>query len=92
MLEVNQAFLQLKNNLTDVKKKGDDGYDLCRKYDFIYKVLICNMNYVSKVADTDATVDESTWGFGGYSGDCRQRLKNKTVSQGKYILSLLCMK
>lgn len=84
-----KRFFKLNNNLTDVKKKGDDGYDPCRKYDFIYKVLIHNMNYVSKLADADATVDESTWGFGGYSGDCGQRLKNKPVSRGKCIVSLL---
>ncbi len=78
-----KRFFKMNNNLTDVKKKGDDGYDPCRKYDLIYKVLVHNMNYVSKRADLDVTVDESTWGFGGYSGDCGQRLLNKPVSRGE---------
>jgi hypothetical protein len=46
---------------------------------FIYKVLVHNMNYVSKSADLDAAVDESTWEFGGYSGNCGQQLKKKPV-------------
>lgn len=83
-----KRFFKLNNNLTDTKKKGDDGYDPCRKYDFIYKVLVHNMNYVTNSADLDATVDESTWGFGGYSGDCGQRLMNKPVSRGKFVCQL----
>ena len=71
-----KQFFKLNNNLTDTKKKGDDGYDPCCKYNFIYKVLVHNMNNVSISADLDATVDESTWGFGGYSGDYGQQLKN----------------
>jgi hypothetical protein len=75
-----KVFFKLSNNLTDMKKKGNNGYDPCCKYNFIYKVLVHNMNYVSKSVDLDATMDESIWGFGGYSGDCGQWLKNKPVS------------
>ena len=75
-----KQLLKLNNNLTDTKKKGDDRYDPCCKYDFIYKVLVHNMNNVSISADLDATVDESTWGFGGFRGNCGQWLKNKPVS------------
>lgn len=80
-----KRFFKLNNNLMDVKKKGDDGYDPCSKYDFIYKVLVHNMNYVTNKADLDATVDESTWGFGGYSGECGGRLINKPVSRGQFL-------
>jgi len=76
-------FFKLNNNLMESKKKGDDGYDPCAKYDLIYKVLIHNMNYVTRRADLDATIDESTWGFGGFAGDCGRRLLNKPVSRGK---------
>ena len=78
-----KRFFKLNNNLIETKKKGDDGYDPCAKYDLIYKVLIHNMNYVTRHADLDATIDESTWGFGGFAGDCGRRLINKPVSRGK---------
>jgi hypothetical protein len=74
-----KQFFKLNNNLMDAKK-GDAGYNPCAKYDFIYKVLIHNMNYVTQRADLDATIDESTWGFGGFSGECGGRLINKPVS------------
>ena len=70
-------------------KKGDAGYDPCSKYDFIYKVLIHNMNYVTQFADLDATIDESTWGFGGFSGECGSRLINKPVSRGEYNMPFI---
>jgi len=44
---------------------------------------------VTKKADLDATVDESTWGFGGYSGECGSRLINKPVSRGKFCVYFL---
>ncbi|KAL7425562.1 hypothetical protein ACHAXH_000395 [Discostella pseudostelligera] len=81
-----KRFFKLNNNLMDAKK-GDAGYNPCSKYDFIYKVLIHNMNYVTQFADLDATIDESTWGFGGFSGECGGRLINKPVSRGKYKMS-----
>ena len=83
-----KRLFKLNNNMTDNKKKGDEGYDPCSKYDFIYKVLVHNMNYVTKTADLDATIDESTWGFGGYSGECGWRLINKPVSRGQLICNL----
>jgi hypothetical protein len=46
-----------------------EGYDLCAKYDFIYKCLVYNMNYLTLRADLDGTIDETTWGFGGYGGE-----------------------
>ena len=83
-----KRFFKLNNNLMDAKK-GDAGYNPCSKYDFIYKVLIHNMNYVTQFADLDATIDESTWGFGGFSGECGGRLINKPVSRGKYKMAFI---
>ena len=77
-----KRYFKLNNNVQQ-KAKGSADYDPCVKYDYVYKVLVHNMNYVSATADLDATFDESTWGFGGYSGDCGGRLKNKPVSRGK---------
>ena len=77
-----KRYFKLNNNLQD-KRKGEIGYDPCTKYDLVYKALIHNMNYVTKTADLDGTIDESTWGFGGYMADCGGRLINKPVSRGK---------
>jgi hypothetical protein len=65
--------------------KGSHGYDPCQKYDYIWRCLIHNMNYITAKADLDCTVDETTWGFSGYSGDAGGRLMNKPVSKGKYL-------
>jgi hypothetical protein len=65
------------------KKPGTEGYDPCAKYDYIYRCLIHNMAYVTDRADLDCTIDETTWGFAGYSGDAGGRLMNKPVSKGK---------
>lgn len=77
-----KRFFKLNNNVQQMAK-GTPNYDPCVKYDFVYKVLVHNMNYVTERADLDVTADESTWGFGGYSGECGGRLKNKPVSRGK---------
>ena len=64
------------------KKRGQDGYDPCVKYNYIYQCLVHNMNYVTKRADADCTIDETTWGFTGYSGDAGGRLMNKPKCKG----------
>jgi len=84
-----KRYFKLNNNLQD-KTKGDAGYDPCTKYDLVYKALVHNMNYVTKWADLDVTVDESTWGFGGYMGDCGARLINKPVSRGMFLFGKWC--
>jgi hypothetical protein len=65
------------------KPKGSAGYDPCQKYDYIWRCLTHNMNYVTAKADLDCTIDESTWGFSGYSGEAGGRLMNKPVSKGE---------
>ena len=70
------------------KQGGSIDYDPCAKYDYIWKCLIHNMNYITKKADLDCTVDETTWGFSGYSGHAGGRLMNKPVSKGEYMCRL----
>jgi hypothetical protein len=41
------------------------------------------MNYVMGRADLDCTIDKTTWGFSGYSGEAGGRLMNKPVSKGE---------
>jgi hypothetical protein len=36
------------------KKRGEAGYDPCVKYDYIYRCLVHNMNYVTELADSPA--------------------------------------
>ena len=40
------------------------------------------MNYVTKRADSDGTMNESSWGFGGYMAECGCPIINKKVSKG----------
>ena len=76
-----KRFFKLNNNLIS-KPRGIEGYDPCAKYDFIYKCLIHNMNYLTLRANLDGTVDETTWGFGGYGGEAVGRLRDKKVTKG----------
>jgi hypothetical protein len=41
------------------------------------------MNYCTAEADLDQTIDESTWGFAGFSGEAGGRLMNKPVKKGE---------
>ena len=82
-----KRYFKLNNNYVE-KKKGEEGYDPCSKFDHVYKCLVHNMNYVTRRADLDGTVDETTWGFGGFMGDCGQRLINKPVSKGGQIVMM----
>jgi hypothetical protein len=59
------------------KKRGEAGYDPCVKYDYIYRCLVHNMNYVTERADLDPALDETSWGFHGYAGDAGWRFTNK---------------
>ncbi len=63
-----KCFFKLNNNLLS-KTRGMEGYEPCAKYDFIYKCLVHNMNYLTLHLDLDGTIDEMTWGFGGYGGE-----------------------
>lgn len=73
------------------KKRGEPGYDPCAKYDYIYRCLVHNMNYVTERADLDATIDETTWGFMGYCGPAGWRLTNKPKSKGEVVMLMSVM-
>ena len=76
-----KKYFKLNNNLAE-PKRGMPNYNPCSKYDNAYKVLLHNMNYVPRRADMDGTINESTWGFGGYMGECGGRLMGKKVPTG----------
>ena len=61
-------YFKLNVNFEE-KTKCETDYDPCAKYDYIFKCLVHNMNYCTKKADLDITIDESTWGFAGYCGE-----------------------
>ena len=73
---------KLNNNLQS-KSKGEEEYDPCHRYDFILKVLVHNTNKVTLRAALDLAVDETTWGYMGFMGECGGRLMNKPKSKGK---------
>jgi hypothetical protein len=77
-----KRFFKLCNGIKEVPR-GHAGYDPCVKYDYVWKCLIHNMNYVTASADLDCTIDETTWGFSGYSAEAGGRLMNKPVSKGE---------
>ena len=73
---------KLNNNLTS-PKRGLPGYDPCAKYDYIYRSLCHNMNYLTGRADPDFGIDETTWGYTGYGSESVKRLIGKKVPKGK---------
>jgi len=76
-----KSVFKLNHNMVE-PKKGMEGYDPAAKYDHIFKAVTHNMNYITKWADLDGGIDETTWGFMGYCGDAGGRLKNKPVAKG----------
>jgi hypothetical protein len=78
-----KRYFKLNMNYEE-RPRGSDGYDPCTKFDYIFKCLVHNMNNVTARADLDQTIDESTWGFAGFSAEAGGRLLNKPVSKGKY--------
>jgi hypothetical protein len=76
-----KRYFTLNNNFT-ATPRGMDGYNPCAKYDFVYKILLHNMNYVTLRADLDGTIDETTWVFCGYCGEVDGRLLSKKVPKG----------
>jgi hypothetical protein len=70
-------------------QRGMDGYDPAYKFDLIYKTLVHNVNAVSKFADENQVLDESTWGHSGYGeagSGLTGRLMNKPVSKGGQVV------
>ena len=76
-----KRYFKLNNNGIE-NDRGEPGYDPCVKYDHVYKCMVNNLNYFTLKADSDASIDETTWGFGGFTGECGGRLLNKPFSKG----------
>ena len=55
------------NNNEATPKRGESGYDPAYKYDFIWDVLVHNVNAISKSAGQDLAGDETSWGHQGYA-------------------------
>jgi len=86
-----KRFFKLNNNTIEVTDKSHEEYNPCNKYDHIYRCLVHNINYFTLRADLDCTADETTWGFGGFSGECGQRLINKPVSKGGQVVMMFAI-
>ena len=61
-----RRWLQVKRikklcNNDSVAKRGDPHYDPTYKYDYIFKCIIHNVNYLTEYAELDATIDETTY-------------------------------
>ncbi len=73
-------------------KPDQPGYDPAYKYDLIYKTLVHNTNAISKKADENQVLDESTWGHGGFGeagSGITTRLMNKKVSKGGQVVFMM---
>lgn len=71
-----KATYKLNNNLA-CPVRGEEGYDPASKYDFIYDVLVSNINALTKTADLDQCLDETTWSNMGFGGEALYRVHNK---------------
>ena len=76
-----KRYFKLNNNLT-TPTHGMPGYNPCARYDVIYKCLVVNMNYLTKKADEDGTMDETTWGFSGFGTEATYRMQGKKKDKG----------
>ena len=47
-------------------KRGQEGYDPAYKYDYLFKTVVHNVNAITKEADLDLCVDETTCAHQGY--------------------------
>jgi hypothetical protein len=79
-------FLQLKRTY----KLNDDDFDASnkdprKKFDYIYTCIIHNTNVLTKYADSDQCMDETTFGHAGYGpkgAGVMGRLIGKKVAKG----------
>lgn len=74
-------------------KRGEEGYDPCYKYSFIWDTLLHNCNAITKKSCDDQCIDESSFPFNGYgepgSGNIT-RVKGKPGCRkgGQIVLSV----
>ena len=52
---------KLCNNDSAIKNKDSTDYDPTYKYDYVFKYVINNVNYLYKDAELDFTIDETTF-------------------------------
>jgi hypothetical protein len=83
-LQVKRCYKLCNND--KAPKRGKVGYDPAYKYDFLYKVIIDNVNALTRKAGSDLTGDETSWGHGGYgetgSGICKKLKGKPGISKG----------
>ena len=61
----------------DCPPRGEPGYDPCAKYDFLYRVLVDNMNSITESASIEQCVDETSWLHMGFGTEVLHRLVGK---------------
>lgn len=67
----NSRWLQVKrvyklNDNSKQKRRGDVDFDPAQKFDEIYRVICHNVNALTKEADLDVCVNETTWANSGH--------------------------
>lgn len=80
------------NNDKSNPARGEPGYNPAYKFDLIYKCIVQNTNAITKKADENQVLDETTWGHSGYgeSGSgLSGRLRNKPVSKGGQVVMVM---
>jgi len=82
-LEIKRV-IKLNNNNSPRPKRGEPRYEPAYKYDYIWKTLVHNTNFVSLWAALLITGDETTWGFGGFGepGIVLRRKGKPGISKG----------
>ena len=81
-----KSALKLCHNGSE-PNRGQENYDPAYKYDLIYQAMIHNTNAITKYANENQTMDETTWGHGGYGeAGLVSRLRNKKVNKGGKIV------
>jgi len=78
-------FLQIKrvlklNDNRDSPGRADEGYDPAYKFDLIYSTMVNNINTLTKYADLDVCMDETSYAVGGY-GEANSGLIGKILGK-----------
>eukprot|EP00041_Stephanoeca_diplocostata_P000001 m.12926 g.12926 ORF g.12926 m.12926 type:complete len:802 (+) comp10001_c0_seq2:461-2866(+) len=82
--QIRRTF-KLCDNTAESCTPGTPAYDPAHKYTYVYECLTHNMNFITAAAAKDSTVDETTWGHGGYGEPASgivSRLRNKKKCRG----------
>eukprot|EP00957_Ditylum_brightwellii_P198527 15130581-Ditylum_brightwellii.AAC.1 len=72
-----------RNVNKDCPPRGESGYDPCAKYDFLYRVLVDNMDSTTESASIDQCANETLWPHMGFETEVLHRLVGKSgVNKG----------